>query len=136
MGLSVGGGSQTTLGAHYVVIGAGFGYFALDGLELGLSALHEFGSGPSISKLSPSIRYIAQPLVGRSPVIPYVGVFYTHWFVGDPYADVDTIGARAGGVYLSGSLVLGLGVVVERVVSTCTMDCTLVYPDFTISLAI
>ncbi|MBS1124629.1 MAG: hypothetical protein H6Q90_6857, partial [Deltaproteobacteria bacterium] len=116
--------------------GLGVGYFVLDGLEVGLGALHQFGDGPSISQLSPSLRYVAQPLVGRSPLIPYTGVFYRHWFIGSALADVDTVGARAGLLYVSGQFVLGLGVVVERTVSTCDADCVQVYPDFTISLSL
>jgi hypothetical protein len=135
-GLSLGGGTQTSLGHRYFAVGAGVGYFVLDGVELGFGALHQFGDGPSISKLTPSLRYIAQPLVGRWPVIPYVGVFYNHWFIGDAIEDVDTVGTRAGFVFISGSLVLGLGVAYERIVSECTEECDSVYPDFSISLAL
>ena len=140
VGLSLGGGSQSNGVSHDFVVGGGVGYFVLDGAELGLSALHQFGDGPSVSKVAPSLRYIAQPLVGWSPIIPYVGVFYNHWFISDDLADVDTIGTRAGALYVSGSIILGLGVVYERIVSACasspTMDCSSVYPDFTISLAL
>lgn len=135
-GLGIYGGSQTTLDHRYFAVGGSVGYFVLDGVEVGLGALHMFGDGPSISKLTPSLRYIAQPLVGKSPVIPYVGVFYNHWFIGDDLADVDTLGTRGGLVYVSGQLVLGLGVVYEHVVSECVTDCSSVYPDFTISLAL
>jgi hypothetical protein len=134
--LSLGGGSQTSLGYQYFVVSGGVGYFVLDGLELGLSGQYQFGDGPSIAQLSPSLRYLVKPLVGRSPVIPYVGTFYRHWFIGSNYMDVDTVGSRIGLVYVSGSLVLGLGAVYERIVSTCEMDCSSVYPDFTISLAL
>jgi len=139
LGVSVGGGTQTQLGVHYIAIGAGVGYFVLDGVQLGVSGLHEFGDGPSISKLSPSLTYIAQPLVGKWPVIPYAGGFYNHWFIGDNNPDLDTIGARAGLMFVSGHLVLGLGVAVEHVVSACnamTTDCNSVYPDLTISMAL
>lgn len=136
MGLSVGGGSQTSFGFRYFVVGAGFGYFVLDGLELGASAQQQFGDGPNISMLSPSVRYLVQPLVGRSPVIPYVGTFYKHWFIGSGYDDVDTLGGRAGLVFVSGQIVLGLGIVYERIVSECTEECASVYPDFTISLSL
>jgi hypothetical protein len=137
LGLSLGGGSGTAYGERYYAIGGGAGYFILDGIELGASASHQFGAGPSISKLSPSLRYIAQPLVGRSPVIPYVGAFYTHWFIGDDFVDVDAIGTRVGGVLISGSLVIGLGIAFERIVSTCPMDgCWSIYPDFAISLSL
>lgn len=133
--LGGGAGTQNNLGFRYFVVGLGVGYFVLDGVEVGLSGLHQFGDGPSISQLSPSLRYVAQPLVGRSPIIPYAGVFYRHWFIGSELDDVDTLGARAGLLYVSGQLVLGLGVVVERTISTCDEDCVAVYPDFTISLA-
>src|SRR5258705_5516555 len=65
IGVSVGGGTQTQLGVQYFAIGAGVGYFVLDGVQVGLSGLYEFGNGPSISKLSPALTYIAQPLVGK-----------------------------------------------------------------------
>lgn len=134
--LSAGGGTSSNLGHDYVVIGGGVGYYVLDGVEVMLSGLHQFGDGPSISELSPQLRYVAQPLVGRWPVIPYVGGFYNHWFVGDGLPDVDSIGGHAGGLWISGNVVLGLGVVVEHIVSACTNDCDSVYPDITIALAL
>ncbi len=134
--LSGGAGSQNLFGVHYIVVGAGVGYFVLDGLAVELSGLHEFGSGPSISQLEPGLRYLAQPLVGRSPVIPYVGGFYKHWFLGGGYDDVDTVGARAGLVYLSGRLIVGLGAVYEHTVSSCATDCDTVYPDVTLGFTL
>jgi len=136
IGLSVGGGTTSAFGHPYYVIGGGVGYFVLDGVELGISGLVQFGSDPSIEKVSPSLRYVAQPLVGKTPIIPYVGAFYTHWFVGGGFGDVDTVGGRAGGLYVSGQVVLGLGIAYERVVSSCTMNCDAWYPDFTIAFAL
>jgi len=135
MNLAVGGGSTSAFGQRYFALGAGFGYFVLDGLELGASALYQFGDGPDIAKVAPQIRYVAQPLIGRSPLIPYVGVFYNHWFIGDAFPDVDAIGARAGALYVSGRVLLGLGVAVEHTVSECIDHCTTYYPDLTIALA-
>jgi hypothetical protein len=132
--LSAGGGSSSYLGERYFGLGAGFGYFVLDGLELGASAFYQFGDGPSIAKLAPQLRYVAQPLVGTWPLIPYAGVFYNHWFIGDGFVDVDAVGARAGLLYVSGRVLLGLGVAVEKTVSECAGDCTVAYPDLTISL--
>lgn len=136
LSLGIYGGSQSTLGYHYFAIGGAFGYFVLDGVEVSLGGLEEFGDGPNISKLEPELRYVVQPLVGKSPVIPYVGAFYNHWFIGGGMSDVDTVGGRGGLLYVSGQLVLGLGAVYERIVSDCVMDCSSVYPDFTISLAL
>jgi hypothetical protein len=134
-GLSAGASSQTLLGSHYFEIGAGVAYYVLDGLSIGLSGFHEFGSGPSISQLAPELRYVAQPLVYKWPVVPYVGVFYKHLFVGSDIADVDSIGARAGLMFVSGKLVLGLGVAVESTVSACTDDCVYAYPDVIVSIS-
>jgi hypothetical protein len=136
MNLSVGGGSTSNFGERYFALGGGFGYFVLDGLELGIAAVHQFGDGPSISQVQPRVRYVVQPLVGRSPLIPYVGAFYNHWFIGDGYPDVDAIGGRAGLLYISGRVLLGVGVAVERTVSECIDECWTVYPDFTISLSL
>lgn len=136
MNLSIFGGTTSNFDRRYFAIGGGFGYFVLDGLELGLAAVHQFGDGPSISQVQPRVRYVVQPLVGRSPVIPYVGAFYNHWFIGDGFPDVDAVGGRAGLIYISGRLLLGLGVAVERTVSECVEDCWAVYPDFSISLSL
>jgi hypothetical protein len=136
-GLGFGASEQSVLGYNYLVIGGGVTYFVLDGVELGISALHEFSSdGPSISRVSPSLRYIAQPLVGKWPVIPYIGAFYAHDFIGGGYADEDSIGGRVGFIFISGHAILGLGLAVEHFVSACTMDCTFEYPDLTVSLAL
>lgn len=135
-GLSFGAGSTTAFGGRYFVIGGGGGYFVLDGLELGLAAAHQWGDGPSITRLTPAVRYVVQPLVGKFPLVPYAGVFYSHWFIGDAYADQDAIGTRGGLLYVSGSVVLGLGIAYEHIVSECTMDCDAIYPDLTISIAL
>lgn len=135
VGFSVGAGEQSAFGYRYFGLGAGAGYFVLDGLELGGFALHEFGGGPSINEVSPSLRYVAQPLVGRWPVIPYAGAFYNHWFLGDGFSDLDTVGSRAGLLHLSGRLIVGLGVVYEHTVSACVTDCDSVFPDVTLGFA-
>lgn len=134
--LGFGAGSQTAFGQRYFAIGGGAGYFVLDGVEVGLSGQYQWGDGPSITRLSPALRYVAQPLVGVWPVIPYVGVFYSHWFIGDMIPDEDAIGGRTGLLYVSGSVVLGLGVAYEHLVSECTTNCSAVYPDLTIAVAL
>jgi len=145
-----GGGTSFSLGHHYIVIGGGVGYYVLDGVELSLRAMEQFGENdgrgldvPNIAELSPQLRYVAQPLVAHSPVVPYVGVFYNHWFIGDDYKDFDTIGARAGALLVSGKIVFGLGVVVEHVLTTCNSEgpaCVYVddsvYPDITLGFTL
>jgi len=135
-GLSFGAGSQNTLGEHYYTVAGGMGYYVLDGVEVGLGTAHQWGDGPSITRLTPSLRYVAQPLVRHSPVVPYVGVFGSRYFVYEGNDDVNTLGGRAGLIYVGGSVLFGLGVAVEQIVSECTEDCTSVYPDFTLSVSL
>jgi len=133
-GASAGAGTQSNFGMQYIWIGAGVEFFVLDGVGVSLAGLYEFGGGPSIGELSPGLRYVAQPLVGKWPVVPYVGTFYSHWFVGGANPDVNAIGARAGLLYVSGQLVLGLGAAVSHQLS-CTSMCDTVYPDLTLGVA-
>jgi hypothetical protein len=132
--LRLGVGSQSALGHRYFVAGGGAGYYVLDGLELDLDGTVYLGDGPSIRAITPGARYVAQPLVGKWPVIPYGGVFYTHWFLGEPYEDFDTIGARTGVVYLSGRFLLGIGIAYSHVLSDCAANCDQVYPDLSIGV--
>jgi hypothetical protein len=133
--LSAGAGAGSSFGVHYYALGVGASYFVLDGLGVGLGTQVQWGDGPTFLELTPDVRYVLQPLVGKSPVVPYVGVFYTHWFIGDHRDDEDALGARGGLLYVSGSLVLGLGVAYEHLLD-CVMDCSSIYPDVTVSIAL
>lgn len=135
-GFSAGAGSQTAFGQRYFGIGAGASYFVLDGVAVDLGGEFQWGDGPNIARLTPELRYVAQPLVGRWPVIPYIAAFYSHWFIGQAIQDQDAIGTRGGLLYVSGSIILGLGVAYEHIVSDCTQNCSSVYPDLTIAIAL
>ena len=126
-------GSQSAFGERYFAAGGGAGYFVLDGLQLSLSGAHWFGGSPSVSRLTPEVRYVAFQI--PFPLKPYGGVFFNHWFVGDDVDDVDTVGGRAGLMFHQGSgLILGGGVAVERTLTTCD-DCVSIYPDIIIALS-
>jgi hypothetical protein len=49
--LFVGGTSD-----RYLVMGAGLGYYVIDGLELGLDFEHWFGADPEVTRISPEPR--------------------------------------------------------------------------------
>lgn len=129
--LSLSVGSEEAFGDDYLLVGAGVGYFVLDGLEIGLDGVRWFGGDPGISVVSPGLRYVAVPL--GWPVLPYVGGFYTHYFIGGAFDDFDTVGARVGLVlHRGGGLVVGVGAIAERIVSDCDEDCTSIYPELSI----
>jgi hypothetical protein len=129
--LSLSIGSEEAFADDYLLVGAGVGYFVLDGLEIGLDGVRWFGGDPGISVVSPGLRYVAVPL--GWPVLPYAGGFYTHYFIGAPFEDFDTVGARVGLVlHRGGGLVLGVGGVAERIVSDCDEGCTSLYPELSI----
>ena len=111
MRLNILGGAGDFGGSRYVILGGGFGYFVVEGLELGADFQQWFGS-PNISKIGPQARYIL-PL--ESPFAPFIGAMYRHAFIAGE--DIDTVGARGGVVYRSGSGILGLGVLVERILN-------------------
>jgi hypothetical protein len=124
-------GSEEAFGDDYFLVGAGVGYFVLDGLEVGVDGVRWFGGDPGISVVSPGLRYVAVPL--GWPVLPYVGGFYTHYFIGGPFEDFDTVGARLGLVlHRGGGLILGGGAIAERIVSDCNEDCTSIYPELSV----
>lgn len=134
-GLSAGGGSTTAFGERYIAIAAGVSYFVLDGVAIDLGTQVQWGNGPTIFRTTPGLRYVAQPLVGHWPLIPYLAGYYTHWFVGDAFPDADALGTRGGLLYLSGNIIVGLGIGYEHLVSECTMNCSAVYPDVTLGFS-
>ncbi|MFN3198092.1 MAG: hypothetical protein ACE366_06710 [Bradymonadia bacterium] len=136
--LSLGGGSATPLGGDTSVIfvGLGAGYFIADGLEIGLDAEHYFNADPSQSSISPTARYV----LSLGGVNPYVGVFYRNVFLGEPFEDLSSVGARGGIILLQGGLgFFGLGAVYEQYTSGCEENnlesCDRVYPELSFGVA-
>ena len=128
-------GSGYTLDESYVILGAGVGYFVLDGLEIGLDGQAWLGGDPDIYKLKPQATYIV-PIQSR--VRPYGGVFYSRIFI-DGYDDLDTAGARGGVLFTSDDRwFMGVGAVYESYLD-CNSDivssCDDVYPEITFSVS-
>jgi hypothetical protein len=119
----------------YFVIGAGFGYFMVDGLELGLDGEYWSGSDPGITKISPSIRYVVPT---DSTVRPYIGAFYRRTTI-ENYDDLNSTGGRAGIYFISyqGSY-FGAGVVYEKYLScdeAIYRSCGDTYPEIIFAIA-
>jgi hypothetical protein len=116
------------------ILGAGAGYYIVDGLELGLEGEYWINSEPSISIFSPGARYV----LWFVPVLkPYAGAFYRHAFVGSPYDDIDSLGARFGAFWVSGGgSYFGGGAVYEYDVKGCRNDeCGHWYPEIVLSFS-
>ena len=131
--VSVGLGAGGTTDNRYFVLGGGVGYFVVDGLEVGVGVDAWLGGTPGITKLTPSLRYYLHFV---PTVQPYLGAFYRHWFVGDDFPDVDSVGGDVGLVtQLGGGAFVGGGVAFERIVSTCVDDCWDIYPELILSFS-
>lgn len=119
-----------------IIAGLGGGYYLVDGLELGLEGEHWFGADPSVSKVSPGVRYV----LWFVPVLkPYAGMFYRHVFLGAPFDDFDSLGTRAGAFWVSGGgSYFGGGVVYEQIVKGCPdgWDCSSWYPELALSISL
>ena len=130
-------GTAATHNDNYFIIGAGLGYYLLDGLEVGLDYEAWLFAKPVIQRLSPEIRYVAHMV----PVIkPYVGTFYRRNFVTD-YDDYNQLGVRFGAFYIpkSGRLFIGGGAVYDRVLncdSSEWLDCDEWYPEISVGVSL
>jgi len=129
--LNVSLGTQRSFDKTYFAVGGRVGYYVLDGLEVAFGGVKWFGGDPSLAMISPEVRYVLYPVDWSFR--PFVGGFYHHWFIGDPFDDYDTIGGTLGVMYTQrgSAFVLGLGATIERVVSDCdstAQDCTMIYP--------
>lgn len=122
-------GSGDAFNNTYLVIGAGVGYYVLDGVGIGLSYENWSGSSPGINKISPSIQYVF-PWGGS--LQPYVGGFYRHSAISG-LSSINSVGARAGVYIASGSRsVIGAGLAYESYLNCQTAiysSCNESYPE-------
>jgi hypothetical protein len=122
---------------EYLILGAGAGYFLVDGLEAGLDYEAWLFGSPVLNRLSPEVRYVFHMV----PVIkPYVGGFYRHTFVSNDYKDLNSLGARLGLYYVprGGGMYLGGGAVYERYLNCSSgefVDCDDWYPEIFVGIS-
>ena len=106
-------GSGRAFDDDYIILGVGAGYYVAEGLEVGIDFQRWFSGEPTITKVSPQVRYVFTRAQG---IKPYVGAFYRRTsfddFNGIEIDDQDSFGYRAGayfssnnGVYIGGGLV-------------------------------
>ena len=131
-------GSGSAFDDDYIILGIGAGYYVTEGLELGIGLERWFSGEPTITKVSPQIRYV---FTRSNPVKPYVGAFYRRTsfddFDGIEIDDQDSFGYRAGAYFSTrNSLHIGAGVVYEEYEDCSRVtDCSTTSPEifFTVS---
>lgn len=131
-------GSGSAFDDDYIILGVSAGYYVVEGLELGLDLQRWFSGDPTITKVSPQIRYVfTQPKILK----PYVGAFYRRTYYGDyngiDLDDQDSFGYRAGAYFSTNNgIYIGAGVVYEKF-KDCSRftDCSTTSPEilFTVS---
>ena len=120
-------GAGSSWNQTYVIIGAGLGYYVLNGLEAGVDVEGWVLQDPTFWKVTPQVRYVLWQL---QPIRPYVGAFYRKTFVSQEWPDYESWGGRAGIAYRNGGNYLAVGVVYEKFIDyNYGGDDYLVYPE-------
>jgi hypothetical protein len=125
-------GTGTAFNDDYIILGVGIGYYVFNGLELGIDVQHWFSGDPSITKVSPEIKYV---FTQAGTIKPYVGAFFRKTYI-ENLNNQDSYGYRAG-AYFSGSngVYVGGGIAYEEYVDCPSyLDCSNTYPEVLISV--
>ena len=124
------GGAGSTLNQTYVILGAGIGYYLMNGLEAGVDLEGWVLQDPTFWKVTPQVRYVLWQI---SPIRPYVGAFWRKTFVtGDNsqlIPDYDSYGGRLGIAYRKGGNYLAVGAVYEKFNDSPFTDDSIWYPE-------
>ncbi len=136
IGLTVLAGSASIGDKWWMIIGAGVGYFVVDGLEVGVEGQAWIFDEPVVGTVTPQVRYILHMV----PVLkPYVGTFYRRYIIGDDINDFSSIGARAGAILVPGKsrTYIGLGAIYEHVLDDqAFLSSDEWYPEITVGISL
>ena len=131
--LTVIAGAGNAFDDDYFILGAGAGYYIIDGLELGLTWEKWFSGDPEFDQVTPELTYV---FINSSRVDPYVGVLYRRLFI-DGLDDLSGIGARAGvNIEINPRTYLGVGAIYVDYIScdeATYVDCSESYPELTLN---
>jgi hypothetical protein len=120
-------GATSAYGSTYGALGLGVGYAVGFGLVPSLQLGVGFGGSPTVVSLQPGLDWFA-PVPG--PLRPYVGAYWSQWFVGSGYDDQAAYGFRFGlGFARLGPSMFTFGLAWERAYAGCTSGCSFWIPQ-------
>lgn len=128
--LSVSLGFGSAAGESYYAIGAGIGYYLINGLGAGVSAETRRGLEPDLTKITPWLEYS----FAVSPTVrAYAGAFYRHTAVSG-YDNYETWGYRGGLYFRTGRNVWAYAGLVHEQLIDCdgrpaTVSCSDTYRE-------
>ena len=112
--VSIGGGTSSSFGSDYIILGGMVGYFIIDGLAPSLGANFWLGDDPSVQEVSPGLTYYVYQMHDTVPLVPYGGIFFEKTWIGESTnfegLDVNAYGFRLGALYTSNNLLIGGGI--------------------------
>jgi hypothetical protein len=91
-----------------------------NGITPNVEASYMFGNSPTVWALRPGVTWFLPIRV----LSPYIGAYYTHWFVSGDQPDQDGVGGRAG---FSLGRRISLGVTYDRALD-CSSNCDIWTP--------
>ena len=106
----------------------GAGLLMKHGIAPNVEIGYAFGSSPSLWTVRPGLTWYMPVEIVR----PYVGTYYTHWFVGGGLQDQNGVGGRAG---ISLGHVISLGVTYDHAID-CNHDCDIWSPQISAGLSL
>ena len=108
-------GTTFAYGQTYANANLGVGWLMRNGIAPNVELGYSFGGSPTIWALRPGVSWYLPIRV----IHPYIGAYFTHWFVGNGLSDQNGIGGRAG---FSLGRVLSLGVTYDHAID-CSSNC-------------
>jgi len=108
-------GTTFAYGQTYANANVGLGYLMRNGIAPNVEVGYAFGNSPTLWTLRPGVTWF-MPI---RTISPYIGAYYTRWFVGSGFPDQNGIGGRAG---ISLGRVLSLGVSYDHALG-CDRNC-------------
>jgi hypothetical protein len=128
-------GSGSAFNDNYIILGLGYNYYLVNGLNLGIQFNLWLDGNPSVYQVAPEVNYVFYQV---PKVKPYIGAFYRRNYI-EGYDDLDAVGYR-GGIYIvsGGGSYFGIGGVYSEYQDcneTVYSDCSTTYTEVTFMLS-